>query len=129
MKGVEKVVTLDQKESVRLDADRLGALVGQLGDRNAEEVVCRAIEELAVRLSNCDRMWRRQDWVGLRKSARSLVAIAEQIGMSALARVANDVTGAVDSGDHVAASATLFRLIRVGERSLAAVWDQQDLSI
>ncbi|WP_420819941.1 hypothetical protein [Ruegeria marisrubri] len=126
---MEKVVTLDQKESVRLDADRLGALVGQLGDRNAEEVVCRAIEELAVRLSNCDRMWRRQDWVGLRKSARSLVAIAEQIGMSALARVANDVTGAVDSGDHVAASATLFRLIRVGERSLAAVWDQQDLSI
>ncbi|KUJ73281.1 hypothetical protein AVO45_16170 [Ruegeria marisrubri] len=112
-----------------MDADRLGALVGQLGDRNAEEVVCRAIEELAVRLSNCDRMWRRQDWVGLRKSARSLVAIAEQIGMSALARVANDVTGAVDSGDHVAASATLFRLIRVGERSLAAVWDQQDLSI
>lgn len=129
VKGVEKIVTLEQKESVRLDADRLGALVCQLGDRSAEDVVCRAIEELAVRLSNCDRMWRRQDWTELRKSARSLVAIAEQIGMSALARVANDVTDAVDSGDHVAASATLFRLIRVGERSLTAVWDQQDLSI
>jgi predicted deacylase len=92
-------------------------------------VLCRTVEELAVRLSNCERHWRQRDWEALRKCAKSLVAIADQIGMTALARVAGDVTGAVDAGDAVAAGATLGRLIRVGERSLTAIWDQQDLSV
>lgn len=126
---VKKIVTLEQKESVRLDPDRLNGLYRQLGDTNAVDVLCRTVEELAVRLSNCERLWRKRDWVGLRKCARSLVAIAEQVGMTALARVAGDVALTVDTGDAVATGATLSRLIRVGERSLTAVWDQQDLSI
>lgn len=129
MNVVKKIIMLEQKESVRLDADRLSNLCRQLGDANAMDVLCRTIEELAVRLSNCERFWRQRDWVGLRKCARSLVAIADQIGMTALARVAGDVAGALDAGDMVATGATLNRLIRIGERSLTAVWDQQDLSI
>lgn len=129
MTVVNKIFTLIQNESARLDSERLGALYRQLGDTGAEDVVCRAIEELAVRLSHCERLWRQQEWQDLRKSARSLIAISEQIGMTALASVARDVTQAVDADDHVAVSATLFRLIRVGERSLTAVWDLQDLSV
>ncbi len=126
---VDKIVTLEQKESVRLDPDQLNALCRQLGDKDAMDVLCRTVEELAVRLSNCDRQWRQRNWKDLRKCAKSLVAIAEQVGMTALARVAGDVTRSVDAGDAVATGATLNRLIRVGERSLTAVWDQQDLSI
>ena len=123
------VLTLDQNETVRLDPDRLGGLYHQLGEAGAEDVVCRAIEELAVRLAHCERLWRQQDMAGLRKCARSLIAIADQIGMTALARVSGDVTVAIDKGDGPAAGATLFRLLRVGERSLTAVWDLQDLSV
>jgi len=112
-----------------LDPDKLGGLYQQLGEAGAEDVVCRAIEELAVRLSHCERLWRRQDLNGLRKSARSLVAISEQIGMTTLARVAGDVTGAVDADDRAVVGATLFRLLRIGEKSLTAVWDLQDLSV
>ncbi len=126
---VATVFTLDQNETVRLDPDRLGGLYHQLGETGAEDVVCRAIEELAVRLSHCERLWRQQDQVGLRKCTKSLIAIADQIGMIALARVADDVTLAIDNGDTPAVGATLFRLLRVGERSLTAVWDLQDLSI
>ncbi len=114
---------------MRLDPDRLSSLYHQLGDANAMDVMCRTVEELALRLSNCERFWRQRDWVGLRKCARSLVAISEQIGMTALARVAGDVANTVDAGDAVATGATLGRLIRVGERSLTAIWDQQDLSV
>lgn len=57
------------------------------------------------------------------------MAIAEQIGMTALARVAGDVAQTVDAGDTVATGATLSRLIRVGEKSLTVIWDQQDLSL
>lgn len=129
MNVVDKIITLEHKESVRLDSDRLAGLYRQLGDTNAVDVLCRTIEELAVRLSNCERFWRQRDWAGLRKCAKSLVAISEQVGMTALARVAGDVAHNVDAGDAVATGATLNRLIRVGEGSLTAVWDQQDLSV
>ncbi|OED46784.1 hypothetical protein [Leisingera sp. S232] len=116
-------------ETVRLDPDKLSALYDQLGEAGAEDVVCRAIEEMAVRLTHCERLWRQNDMANLRKSARSLIAIAEQIGMTALARIASDVTEAVDAEDAPAVAAILFRLMRVGERSLTAVWDQQDMTI
>lgn len=126
---VAMVFTLDQNETVRLDPERLGSLYRQLGEVGAEDVVCRAIEELAVRLAHCERLWRQQDSEALRKCTRSLIAISDQIGMTALARVAGDVTCAIDLGDGAAVGATLFRLLRIGERSLMAVWDLQDLSV
>lgn len=126
---VDKIITLEQTESVRLDPDRLNSLYCQLGDTSALDVLCRTVEELALRLSNCERFWRQRDWADLRKCARSLVAISDQVGMTALARVAGDVAHSVDAGDAVATGATVGRLIRVGERSLTAVWDQQDLSV
>ncbi len=126
---VATIFTLIPYETVRLDPDRLNGLYRQLGEASAEDVVCRAIEELAVRLTHCERLWRQQDSDGLRKTTRSLIAISEQIGMTALARVAGDVTDVIDNGDSSAIGATLFRLLRVGERSLSAVWDLQDLSV
>lgn len=126
---MDDVTVLAQTEQVRLDPDRLGALYHQMGEANAEDVICRAVEELAVRMAHCEKHWRAGDWITLRKNTRSLVAIADQIGMTKLSRVAADVTDAIDSNDAVAAAATLARLLRVGERSLTAVWDLQDLSI
>ena len=126
---VSHVLELMQVETVRLDQDRVEALYHQLGEAGAENVICRAIEELAVRLAHCERLWRQNDLENLRKSARSLIAIADQVGMDAMARIAGDVTAAIDGEDQVATAATLFRLLRVGERSLTAVWEQQDLSV
>ena len=126
---LERVTVLQTTEYVRVDADRLAQLYAQLGERGAEDVVCRAMEELAARLAHADQQYRASDQAGLRKNARSLVAIAEQVGMQLLARVARDVTICIDVGDPVAQGAVLARLVRVGERSLFAVWDLQDLSL
>ncbi|MFX0544875.1 hypothetical protein ACEWPL_004955 [Roseovarius sp. S1116L3] len=120
---------LQQKEVVRLNASRLEELYSQLGEAGAEDVVCRALEELAVRLSHTERCHRDGRLAEMRKSARSLVAIADQIGMQALSRVAADVTRALDSDDLVAVAATLSRLLRIGDSSLTEVWEMQDLSI
>lgn len=124
-----QVLQINPVERVVLDQDRLGALYSQLGASGAEDVVCRALEELALRLSHAERMFREGAWSDLRKNTRSLIAIAEQIGMSALGQVAADVTRCIDRGDATATAAVLLRLIRVGERSLTAVWDIQDFSI
>ncbi len=126
---VANILTVMQVENVRLDPDKLGELYAQLGEAGAEDVVCRAIEELAVRLTHCERLWRQDNMVDLRKNARSLIAISEQIGMNAMASIARDVTVSVDNEDAPAVAAILFRLLRVGERSLTAVWDQQDITV
>lgn len=118
-----QVLHIKPVEDVRVDQDRLGTLYSQLGEAGAEDVVCRALEELALRLSNCEHLFREDAWEALRKNTRSLIAIADQVGMSALSQVAADVTHCIDRGDITAVAATLSRLIRVGERSLMAVWD------
>jgi len=116
-------------ESVQLDQARLDMLFSQLGDAGAQNVMCRAMEELAVRLSQCDTLWRAQNKMQLRKHARSLIAIADQIGMATLARTAGDVTDCIDIRDDVALAATLSRMLRIGERSWAAVWSMENLSL
>ncbi len=123
------VVEIRLAEKIQLDQARLDALYTQLGAAGAETVVCRAMEELAVRMTECETLWRDNSVVQLRKHARSLIAIADQIGMHRLAQVAGDVTVCIDLGDEVAVAATLSRMLRIGERSLSAIWSMEDLSI
>ncbi len=126
---VAKVTILAQTETVRVDSEKLESLYRQLGDVNAEDIVCRAMEELAVRLSQAEKLYRAGQFAELRKTARLIVAIAEQIGMQALSRGAGQVMDCVDLGDGTALAAVLARLIRIGERSLTQIWDIQDFSI
>ncbi|WP_082630929.1 hypothetical protein [Roseovarius atlanticus] len=126
---MERIILLNQTEVVQLDQGRLEQLYLQLGEAGAEDVVCRALEELAVRLSHTERCYRSDRVQDMRKSARSLIAIAEQVGMSKLARVARDVTQSIDLHDRVAIAATLSRLLRIGETSLHEIWDVQDYSV
>ncbi len=126
---VEHLILLKQNEAVHLDPDRLAELYDQLGETGAENVVCRALEELAVRLSHTERCYREGRLSDMRKSAHSLCAIADQIGMVLLSRVACDVTRCTDGCDRVALAATLARLLRIGERSLSEIWDLQDMSV
>ncbi|PVA10370.1 hypothetical protein DC366_09035 [Pelagivirga sediminicola] len=120
---------LKQEEAVRLNPDRLEELYDKLGEAGAEDVVCRALEELAVRLSHTERCHREGRAGDLRKAARGLVGIADQIGMHMLARVAADVSACAGRSDPVALAATLSRLLRIGERSLSDVWDLHDVTI
>ncbi len=126
---MERITLLKQSEAVHLDQNRLEQLYLQLGEAGAEDVVCRALEELAVRLSHTERCFRQEQVQDMRKSARSLIAIAEQIGMCKLAGVARDVTQSIDLHDKVAIAATLARLLRIGETSLHEIWDVQDYSV
>lgn len=114
---------------MHLDAARLEALVVELGATGAEDVMCRAMEELATRLARAERCWREENWMQMRKSARGLIAIADQLGMCLVAHVARDVVTSIDERDPTALAATLSRLLRIGERSLSEIWEMQDLSI
>lgn len=127
--SVANITTLVFDEKVRLDSDRLSELYVQLGEVGAQDVVCRAMEELAVRLAKINESYVANKGRELRKGAKGLIGIAEQIGMHRLSNVARDVCNCVDENDPVALGATLARLLRIGDGSLTAVWDLQDLSV
>ena len=126
---VAEVTVLAQVEVVCVDAEKLEVLYRQMGDVNAEDIVCRAMEELAVRLARIERFYREGRRVEMRKSARSIAAISEQIGMQMLSQVARDVKTCVDAGDETALAAVLARLVRTGAQSLTEIWELQDLTI
>ncbi|MEQ9474201.1 hypothetical protein [Marinovum algicola] len=113
-------------EGVRLDQERIEDLYRRMGDAGAEDVVCRALEEIAVRMSYANKLHKRGDLAEMRKCLRSLSRIADQIGMVALSSVARDVCACIDQNDAVAMAATLSRLARTGDQSLTAIWDLQE---
>ena len=130
MKGDDmQLVQIRPTEQVAVDREQLGLLYTQLGEVGAEDVVCRAMEELALRMAHCDRLYRTRDRIGLRKAVHGLVAIADQIGMALVSQVARDVVTCIDQDEDIALAATLSRLIRVGERSLNAIWELQDMTV
>ena len=124
-----RITSLEQQEPVDLDTERLEQLYLELGSNAADNVVCRALEELAARLSRvgrCHGEGRLDDMV---RNARGVAAMAGQLGMHRVAAVANDVIRCTGAGDPVALAATLARLVRLGERCLTEIWDLQDLTI
>ncbi|PRY20751.1 hypothetical protein CLV78_112125 [Aliiruegeria haliotis] len=123
------IATLCHDEQVRLDSSKLQALYSQLGAAGAENVICRAMEELAVRLSDLAPLHRAGRHGELAKMSHSLVGIADQVGMATLAQVSSDVCDCASQQDPVAIAATLCRLERIGDKSLTAIWDMRDLSI
>ncbi len=121
-------IRLRPAEPVRLDRARLQDLYDEMGPAQAEEVICRAMEALAVRLALIERAYAAGDGAVVARGARGLVAIAEQVGMAGLARVARDVAACALARDAPSLAATLQRLLRTAEGSLTAVWEQAGLS-
>ncbi|WP_342772329.1 hypothetical protein [Pacificibacter maritimus] len=123
------VKKLRPEGAVRVDKERLEQLYAQLGTSGADGVVSRAMEELAVRLAKVESSYRKGQFQELQRSARSMIAISEQIGMETFASVASDVHELACLDDSTALAATVERLLRIGENSLLAVWDMQGSSI
>lgn len=120
---------LEPVEKVHLNNIRLYELYHRLGQAGAENVISRAVEELAIRLSTVSRAYEQGDLRQVAKISRSIIAIADQVGMPALGVVAADVEGLTHRRDNAALAATIARLNRLGEKFLMAVWDMQDVSV
>ncbi|MGH1576768.1 hypothetical protein [Planktotalea sp.] len=116
-------------EHVRLDAERLELLYSQLGEDSADDVLCRAMEEMAIRIKQSEKLYQAGSVRELRKTVHSLIAIADQIGLQTLARVSGDVVICIDREDWISLGATFSRLTRSSDQSLTAIWDLQDVTI
>jgi hypothetical protein len=116
------VKVLEFDEGVRLDSRPLEALHSDMGAEAAEAVLRRAMRELALRLARIEMREGIETMADLAQSARGIVGIAAEIGLTTLAEVAADVAAAAARCDVPAAAATAARLARVGDHSLMVAW-------
>lgn len=123
------VVELRQSERIVIDAPRLETLFRQMGDRAAEGFVMDSIEDISDRLAEIELANRNGVLQEVVQKAERVVSLCTEIGLVSLARVADDLGAAAVRGDVIAYRAVWERLVRIGDRSLAQVWEMPGLSL
>lgn len=124
----KSVTVLRPDEPARFNPEQLERLCAEIGELRAEAEVARALERIGQLLAEIAGRDAPASRARLERHLEALVEASDMIGMATLARVARDVRRCLGSGDVVGLSATLARLQRVGDRSIHAVWDLEDLS-
>ncbi|MGS4946359.1 hypothetical protein ACVDG3_12830 [Meridianimarinicoccus sp. RP-17] len=120
---------LEFEEAVAIDPERLARLYADLGDRDADRMICDAMEDLALALARIGRAYAARDLDAIAHLAQGMERLSARIGLAKLEQVAESVRICAARGDVPGLDATLARLSRVGDRSLSAVWDPQYHSV
>ena len=123
------ITVLRPNERVRLDAGPIAAIYRDMGTGAAQQVVNRAMGELALTMAGLAGQVRARDLTDLHRQLRSLQRRADYMGMTSLGQVSAEVRACIDSGDATAFSAVWARLIRVAEASLSPDKELLDQSL
>jgi len=126
---MDNVIQFRPVELIFMDAAHLTELAKDRGTLQAEYIAGAALEEIAERLTTAEAAWASGEFSRLRKVARLLVGMSEQMGMETLAKVAAMVAEVALTSDDVAVAALVRRMVNVGEGSLSAIWDISHLRI
>ncbi|OYU41499.1 MAG: hypothetical protein CFE33_04225 [Pseudorhodobacter sp. PARRP1] len=117
---MHNVVALRPKERVRQDAEPIATIYRNLGTSGAEQVVTRALGELALTMAGLATQVRAHELGDLTRQLRRLQRMAENLGMVSLGVVSGDLRACLDGADSTAFAAVWARLLRIAERSLAS---------
>jgi hypothetical protein len=123
------VTALRPKEYVRLDAEPIASIYRNLGTNGAEQIVARALGELALTLAGLVEQVRRRELGDLGRGLRRLQRMADHLGMISLGLIAAEARICMDRSDATAFAAVWARLIRVAEASLSTDRDLLDQSL
>jgi hypothetical protein len=123
------VWVLHPQDQVRQDARPVAAMYNDMGTQAADQVVARALGELALTMAGLARQVQAHDLSDVSRQVRRLQRMSEQLGMISLGLVANDVRVCLDRGDATSFSAVWARLMRVAALSLAPDRDLLDQSV
>lgn len=122
------ISVLRPKEAVHLDVARLAQLYSEHGVAEAEDMMGRAVGELALLLAAMVRKYAEGDLRDFERQLQSLRRMANHVGMPALAQATRAVATCLKRGDPAALAATWARCLRIGEGSLEAEWNARGLS-
>ena len=120
------VLALVPAERLRQDAEPIAAIYRNLGVQAAEQVVARALAELALVADEVIEQVRLQDQAALPRSLRRLQRLSENMGLVSLGTIAQDAAICLSERDDIAFAAVLARLQRVMERTFSPRADLAD---
>jgi hypothetical protein len=123
-----QISALAISEAVRVDSRRVAEIVAELGETSAQHVIGLALEQLAAALTAVEGALNDNDLAQAAAHAERMSRLAWQIGLLSLAGVAMDLGSTAERGDVPALAAIRARLLRVGNRSLTAIWDRTALA-
>ena len=123
------VYEMRPSERIVIDASALEILFRRLGDQGAECFVMETVEAISDTLAEVDGFVRRGQLAEIAPRAQAVSKLSTEIGLTSLARVSRDMGIAAKRGDMVAYRAVWERLVRIGDRSLAQVWELPGLSL
>ncbi|MCK0121235.1 hypothetical protein MWU61_11845 [Loktanella sp. F6476L] len=106
-----------------MDTAPLRTLFAALPDHEAEDIVCRALEDIAAKLDYLQNGRTTGAFSEISAPAKRLAAVAEQIGLTEVALVARHTSNAAEMQCGVALGATLARLERAFDAAVSHVWD------
>lgn len=123
-----EVAVLRPREVVRQDVETVANIYRNLGAPTAEQVVTRALAELALTMAGIVEKVQAQDLRDVARQLARMRRLADDVGLVSLAKVAGDVQTCLERADGTAFSAVWARLLRVAERSLSPDHGMADLS-
>jgi hypothetical protein len=126
---MSNVVALRPKDRLRQDGEAIAAIYRNLGTATAEQMVTRALGELALTMAGIAEQLRGHELADLSRQLRRLQRMAENLGMVSLSEVAWHARDCLETSDPTAMAAVCARLMRVAERSLAADKGRADQSV
>lgn len=115
-----EIAALRLREVVRQDVEAIAVIYRNLGAPVAEQMVTRALGELALTMAGIAEKVQAQDLRDLSRQLARLGRLAADLGLLSLATVAGDAKICLERADGTAFSAVWARLMRVAERSLAS---------
>jgi len=114
----QPVAHLIPREPQGPDVDALSPLDMVGDDFERGDLICAGLEELSRHLKWLDDDYQSGQFDRLEVRARSIVVLADQLGLRRVGQVAADVVYCVDGPDEIALSATLSRLMRLVTQAL-----------
>jgi len=122
------ISVLRPKEAMLLDAARLAQLYSEHGVAETDNLMARAVGELALLLAAMVLQYTEGEPSDFARRRQSLRRLVKHVGMSVLAEATEAVAICPKRDDPAALAATWARCLRIGEGSLETEWNAHDLS-
>lgn len=122
------VVTLRVLEHPHQDSEQIAMIYRSLGSASAEQVIARALGELAFAMSALADRVKAHELGDLLRRLKRLQQMAENLGLLTLAQVAIDLGHCLNRKDSTAFAAVWARLLRIAEHTLSFDQEKYDQS-
>lgn len=121
------VYLLDCKAPVAFDPLPVKCIYARLSAQEAEDLICRFLEDIALRLDLIQRGLAASDPVKMLRPARRVQLAAGQIGLREVAESAGHLRTCLAQHDGIALQAVMARLERAFDIAVNEVWNLREM--